>query len=91
MTSQIATPQQAFHRGTNAVFSIFSGEQLQRLADLPSDPQLALRLTELAEKANEGELTDQERDEYEGYIEANNLLAAIQAEARFRLAQLKSP
>lgn len=90
MPSHSATPQQAFHRGTNAVFSLFSGDQLERLADLPGDPQLASRLTELAEKSNEGELTPEERDEYEGYIEANNLLAAIQAEARFRLTQSKS-
>jgi hypothetical protein len=41
----------------------------------------------LADKANEGELSDAERAEYEGYVEANNLLAVLQAEARFRLAQ----
>ena len=87
MMNLITSPQQAFHRGTDAVFSLFSGEQLRRLADLPGDPLLALRLTELADKSNEGELTAQERDEYEGYIEANNLLAVMQAEARFRLTQ----
>lgn len=87
MSNNVANPQQAFHRGTDAVFSLFSGDQLHRLADLPGDPQLARRLTELAEKANEGELTAEERGEYEGYIEANNLLAVIQAEARFRLTQ----
>ena len=90
MSIQFANPREAFHRGTNAAFSLFSDDQLQRLADLPSDPQLATRLTELAEKANEAELTIEEREEYEGYIEANNLLAAIQAEARLRLKQAES-
>ena len=57
----IANPQHAFHRGENAVFALFSGEQLRRLADLPSepDPGLVLRLTELAEKSNECDLTSQ--------------------------------
>ena len=83
----IANPQHAFHRGTNAVFALFSGEQLQQLADLPTDAGLISRLTELAEKSNEGDLTAGERSEYEGYIEANNLMAILQAEARFRLTQ----
>jgi len=47
-------------------------------------------LEELAEKANEGELSAAERAEYEAYIEANNLLAVLQAEARYRLSQIGS-
>ena len=42
-------------------------------------------MDQLAAKANEGELTDEEREVYEAYIEANNLMAILQAEARFRL------
>jgi hypothetical protein len=48
---------------------------------------LADRVAELAEKANEGNLSPSDREEYEAYIEANNLLAVLQAEARFRLNQ----
>lgn len=59
---------------------------MRQFAELHVDPALADRLTELAEKANEGELSAAERAEYEAYIEANNLLAAVQAEARFRLS-----
>jgi len=44
-------------------------------------------LTDLAAKANEGELSGIETAEYEGYIEANNLLALLQAAARLHLAQ----
>ena len=50
------------------------------------DPGLGSRLAELAEKANEGELSPADREECEAYIDANNLLAVLQAEARFRLA-----
>ena len=54
--------------------------------DTPTTDTPAERLAELGEKANDEELTPLERAEYEGYIEANNLLAVLQAEARFRLA-----
>lgn len=77
----------AFHRGTAPIFSLLTVEQTRRLAELEADPDLAERVTELAERANEGELSALERDEYEAYIEANNLLAVLQAEARYRLSQ----
>jgi hypothetical protein len=79
-------PHQAFHRGTAPIFSLLTPEQTRQLAELQGDISLADRFTELAAKANEGLLTDAERAEYEAYIEANNLLAVLQAEARFRLA-----
>ena len=75
----------AFHRATAPIFSILTAEQTRQLAELQADPELADRVSILAEKANEGELSDAERAEYEGYIEANNLLAILQAEARFHL------
>lgn len=77
---------QAFHRGTAPVFALLTDEQTRKLAELRTDPTLADRLSELAEKANEGDLSPSERAEYEAYIEANNLLATLQAEARFRLS-----
>jgi hypothetical protein len=78
---------QAFHRGTAPIFSILTVEQTKRLAELEGDPVFADRVAELAEKANEGELSASDREEYEAYIEANNLLAVLQAEARYRLTQ----
>jgi len=78
--------QQAFHRGTAPIFALLTPDQTRRLASLEADASLADRLTELASKANEGELSAAERAEYEAYIEANNLLAVLQAEARFRLS-----
>jgi hypothetical protein len=77
----------AFHRGTAPLFSILTADQTKRLAELQGDPQLAERVAELAVKANDGELSADDREEYEAYIEANNLLAILQAEARYRLAQ----
>ena len=79
-------PHQAFHRGTSPVFALLTPEQTRMLAHLQGDASLDERLAELAENSNEGELSVAERAEYEAYIEANNLLAVLQAEARFRVA-----
>ena len=85
--STIDDSQAAFHRGTAPLFALLSAEQTRQLAELQGDPALSDRLSELAERANEGELSDADRAEYEAYIEANNLLSVLQAEARFRLTQ----
>ncbi len=83
--SLVAESHEAFHRGTASIFALLTPEQTRKLAGLQADPSLAHRIEELADKANEGELSDTERAEYEGYIEANNLLAVLQSEARLRL------
>ncbi|HEX4131517.1 MAG TPA: hypothetical protein VHZ24_15870 [Pirellulales bacterium] len=82
--------QQAFHRGTAPIFALLSPEQTRQLAEISSDPSMAVRVAELSAKANEGALTEPERAEYEAYIEANNLLCVLQAEARFYLAERDS-
>jgi hypothetical protein len=77
---------QAFHRDTALIFALLTPEQTRRLAESEEDAGLADRLSELADKANECELSPAERAEYEAYIEADNLLAVLRAEARFHLA-----
>lgn len=79
-------PHQAFHRGTAPLFALLTREQIRQLAELQGDRALNERLEELADKANEGELSKAERAEYEAYIEANDLLAVLQAEAKFFLS-----
>ena len=81
------TASQAFHRGTAPIFALLTPEQTEKLAALEGDSTLVHRTTELAEKANDGALSPAEREEYEGYIEANNLLAVLQAEARLHVKQ----
>jgi hypothetical protein len=85
MTTSVESLQ-AFHRGTAPIFALLTAEQTRKLAELKADPVLVSLMSEFAEKANEGELTQAERADYEAYIEANNLLAVLQAEARFRLS-----
>jgi len=58
-------------------------EVAQRIVDVRlDDPSTMRRLDDLREKANEGTLTDQERVEYEGFVEGNDLLMLIKDQAR---------
>jgi hypothetical protein len=76
----------AFDRATEPVLRILSRDQAAQIIDFHSDENLQRRIEELAGKANEGELTDEERAEYEGYVEANSFIAVLQAKARRFLA-----
>jgi len=72
----------AFDRATQAIFGILSREQVDQIVDYHADDALQDRIAQLADKANEGELTDEERAEYEGYAQANRFVAVLQARAR---------
>ncbi len=76
----------AFDRATEPLLGILSPDQVHKIADYHADELLQTRIEELARKANEGELTDDERAEYEGYAQANKFVAVLQAQARRRLA-----
>ena len=76
----------AFDRATEPVLRILNREQAARIVGFHGDEALQQRIEELAGKANEGELTDDERGEYEGYVEANHFIAVLQARARRLLA-----
>ena len=52
------------------------------LVKLRADPELQHRMDELAEKCNEGQLTPDEREEYESSIRFGNFMAVLQAKAR---------
>ena len=57
-------------------------EVARALVQLRADPELQARMDELAEKCNEGQLTAEEREEYETSGRFANYLAIIQAKAR---------
>ena len=76
----------AFDRATEPVLKILSREQALEIIDFHGDDALQQRIEDLAGKANEGELTDEERAEYLGYAPANKFIAVLQAKARRLLA-----
>jgi len=53
-----------------------------KIADLHADAAMQDRIDYLAERANEGLLTDQEREEYAGYLHAIDVIAVLQVKAR---------
>jgi len=57
-------------------------EVAKALVQLRADPELQVRMDELAAKCNEGQLTSDEREEYETSVRFANYLAIIQAKAR---------
>ena len=63
----------------------FSSEMAKYISEFRADPEVQSRIQELADKANEGDLSDSERREYETYVDAGTLIAVLQAKARKRL------
>jgi len=72
------------------VFLNLPADAARRIVDLQADEELQRRVEVLARKANEGELTPGERDEYETYIDAGDILATLQALARRTLQRTAS-
>jgi hypothetical protein len=76
----------AFDRATQPIFCILTPEQVHQIADYHADDALQDRIAQLADKANEGELSEEESAEYEGYIQANRFVAVLQGHARRKLS-----
>jgi hypothetical protein len=54
----------------------------RRIVRLRADPELQARIAELAEKANDGQLSAAESSEYESYVRAIHFLTVLQSKAR---------
>jgi len=72
----------AFERSISPIIEILLPQKARDVVDYQPDPVLQQRIEELALRSTEGELTDDERAEYEGYIRANKFVAVIQRQAR---------
>jgi hypothetical protein len=57
------------------------------VAELGADPDVQLRIDDLAEKCNQGTITPEETAEYDAYIRAMDVVAVLQKKARSLLAQ----
>jgi hypothetical protein len=74
--------QTAFHLGLAPVLQLLLPGREQMVLDAAPDQELRNRIDTLACKNTEGELTDEERAEYEGYVRANKFLAVLRREAK---------
>ena len=72
----------AFDRGVRSMLEIVLPDKAEAIISFQSDPDLQARIEELARKSTEGELTEDERAEYAGYVRANKFVAILK-----RLAQ----
>ena len=59
----------------------------RKIADFRADAETQARVGELAAKADIGELSDDERAEYQDYVEAFDLVAILKSKARSVLAK----
>ncbi len=69
------------------VAACFTPEVAKRVAELSADPEVQLRIDDLAEKCNQGRITPEETAEYDAYIRAMDIVAVLQKKARSLLAQ----
>ncbi len=61
-------------------------ESAQRVIAIGIAPAVQRRVNELAERANEGVLTEEERSDYEALINAADFIAILKLKAQGRLA-----
>ena len=57
-------------------------ESAQKVVDLKASDSLQERIHELGRKCSNGELTDQEREEYETFVRFTNFVSILQSKAR---------
>lgn len=68
-----------------SVAACLDSTSLRAIAELQIGEPAQARLDELADRANEGRLTTEERAEYESFIGASEFLGLAQLRARARL------
>ena len=81
------SPTAVFDEILEPVTRAFSRDVAEALVNLKASQPAQERISELAEKCNEGLLTPAERAEYESYVSAVDLISVLQAKARLWLAR----
>lgn len=79
-------PTSIFDQLLQPVADSLTPEVAQRLVDIRVDEATQARIDELADKCTEGELTDEERSQYESYVHAIEMISLLQAKARQTLS-----
>ena len=72
----------AFERGVRPMLEIVLLGKADAVIGFQADPDLQARIEELARKSTEGELTEDERAEYAGYVRANKFVAILKRQAQ---------
>jgi hypothetical protein len=81
------TPTKVLSQLLEPVGRLMPVEFARELAALKATPEVQARIDELADKCNEGELTEAERAEYDAYVDAIDVISILQAKARSVLSR----
>ncbi len=82
---QALSESTAFERGVRPLLQLVLQDKAETVLNFHPDSALQDRIEELASRSTEGELTEEERAEYEGYVRANKFIAILQRQARYML------
>jgi hypothetical protein len=74
------------HRYLEPVALALTPQSARAILAVKPMPTDVARIEELGRKANEGILSDEERDEYRAYVDAGDMIAILKAKARLTLA-----
>ena len=78
----MSTAFDVLDRVLDPVMECLTPEVSRNVANLRADRETQARLEELAEKANEGQLSKEEEALYDCYLDAFHLVTILQAKAR---------
>ena len=72
----------AFEQGIRPLMEIVLPDKADAVISFRADPQLQAHIEELAQKSTEGQLSEEERAEYAGFVRANKFVAILKRQAR---------
>jgi hypothetical protein len=82
---------QVLHRLLDPVTRCLTPDSARQLVSLRADPSVQERIDYLADKCTEGQLTPEERAEYETYVKFIDFIGLLQAKARSILSENPAP
>ena len=82
MSSTVEATAQTMERLLSAVGDCLTPEVAERIAALRAEPEVQGRIDYLAERANEGQLTDDEQAEYDACVRTITFISLLQSKAR---------
>ena len=72
----------ALDRMLDPLSDCLNAEAARRIIAFRIAPDIQARIEDLADRCNEGQLTDAERAEYDGYVEGAEIVSLIKLKAR---------
>jgi hypothetical protein len=84
---ETASAMTALDRMLDPLSGCLDAEVARRIVALRIAPDIQARIDELADRCNEGVLTEAERTEYDGYVEGAEIVSLIKLKARRFLSE----